>query len=174
MDAGCEDIEGYNSDITRCWSMNEDKNVSKLHFELYQALTEVQSDLIKKVKSSPGISLDQLFSVMCSMLGKLLIEFGAISKSSSPSEANKHAFHFCPHHVSHYLGLDVHDSPSVPRNIPLRPGMCFTVEPGLYFRSDDPNVREEFKGIGIRVEDDLLIENDGNIIVLSQKCKWIN
>ena len=149
-------------------------NVSKLHTELYQALTEIHCDLIKKIKSNPEISLDQLFNEMCSMLGKVLIEFGAISKSSSAKEAANDAFHFCPHHVSHYLGLDVHDSPTVPRNIPLRPGMCFTVEPGLYFRKDDARVKEEFKGIGIRVEDDLLIDNHGDVINLTQKCKWIN
>lgn len=174
MDAGCEDVEGYNSDITRCWSLSADSSSSKLHGDLYEALVETHADLIKTLRTTPGVSLDQLFTIMCSALGKLLIEFGAISKSASPNEASRMAFHFCPHHVSHYLGLDVHDTPSVSRSIPLRPGMTFTVEPGLYFRPDDACVKKQFKGIGMRVEDDLLIDSNGEIIVLTEKCKRIN
>lgn len=75
----------------------------KLTFALYQALCEVHKELINIVESQLP-SLDSLFSQMCQLLAKILIEFGVIEKSATRTEATKQAFKFCPHHVSHYLG----------------------------------------------------------------------
>uniref|UniRef100_A0A914S278 Peptidase M24 domain-containing protein n=1 Tax=Parascaris equorum TaxID=6256 RepID=A0A914S278_PAREQ len=82
----------------------------------------------------------------------------------------------CPHHVSHYLGMDVHDTASVPRNISLVPGVTFTVEPGgslfafrFYVRKDNELAREDFRGIGMRIEDDILMTDDG-VEVLTRHC----
>lgn len=181
MDAGCEDKEGYNSDITRCWIVGgtASSSQSRLCEGLYEALCEVQKHLIQHVRErdslsqdvSESVSLDHLFQVMCALLGKVLIEFCLIPKSSSSAESARAGYKFCPHHVSHYLGLDVHDTPSVSRNIPLKPGMCFTVEPGLYFRDVD-DVKKEFKGIGVRVEDDLIISQSGEVRVLTEDTSW--
>ena len=84
---------------------------------------------------------------------------------------------FCPHHVSHYLGMDVHDTAQVPRNIPLQPGMVITVEPGLYISKSSkflPPNRSEFAGIGVRIEDDVLItigeDRKLSCKVLSSEC----
>ena len=73
------------------------------------------------------------------------------------------------HGTSHWLGLDVHDvgayvtrdegGKSSPR--PLRPGMSYTIEPGIYVGADDPNAPEAFKGIGVRIEDDVVVTADG-------------
>ena len=179
MDAGCEDIEGYNSDITRCWSLGGSGSSSqaRLHAALYEALCEVQEHLITQLRTrnpaTDPFTLDQLFQVMCLLLGKVLIEFCLIPKSSSTADSARAGYKFCPHHVSHYLGLDVHDTPSASRSLPLVSGMCFTVEPGLYFREVD-DVKKEFKGIGIRVEDDLLIDKTGEVRVLTKEsCSWI-
>ena len=68
---------------------------------------------------------------------------------------------YCPHHVAHYLGMDVHDTPTILRSEPLRPGMIITVEPGLYISKNDPKVPPEFRGIGVRIEDDVLITASG-------------
>lgn len=168
MDAGCEDIEGYNSDITRTWPLaghDAGVNVSrdKLREALHQALIEVHLELIASLRDDRvSTTLDNMFTLMCHLLGKVLIEFNVIPKSTSAKESARMAYKFCPHHVSHYLGLDVHDTPSISRNIPLVPGMVFTVEPGLYFRPQDENVKKEFKGIGLRIEDDLCIELNGS------------
>lgn len=178
MDAGCEDAEGYNSDITRCFVVGGSVNSSqsRLQSALYQALCEVQQHLINHVRGTGGseeaISLDHLFQVMCALLGKVLIEFCLIPKSSSTAESARAGYKFCPHHVSHYLGLDVHDTPSIPRNIPLKEGMCFTVEPGLYFRDVD-DVKKEFKGIGLRIEDDLIIMPGGGVNVMTKGCHFL-
>jgi len=80
------------------------------------------------------------------------------------------AYSFCPHHVSHYLGMDVHDTSTISRGIPLQPGMICTVEPGIYIAADRHDVPEEFRGIGIRIEDDILISSDTQVEVLTEKC----
>ena len=182
MDAGCEDIEGYNSDITRCWIINgstpsgdSSAAQSRLQAALFEALCEVHETLIQHTcnYSSERLSLDHLFTIMCALLGRLLIEFGVISKSSSASDAARSAYKMCPHHVSHYLGLDVHDCPAVSRSIPLCPGMCFTVEPGLYFSDRHQELKKEFRGIGLRVEDDVIIEpSTGEVVVLTKSCPY--
>lgn len=70
------------------------------------------------------------------------------------------------------LGLDVHDTPTISRSLPLKNGMCFTVEPGLYFRQQ-LDIKKEFKGIGLRVEDDVLLNEVGKLEVLTRKCPQI-
>ena len=77
-----------------------------------------------------------------------------------------------PHGTSHHLGLDVHDCAQARREMyldaVLKPGMCFTIEPGLYFRADDLLVPEEFRGIGVRIEDDILVNEDGSVRRISE------
>lgn len=80
------------------------------------------------------------------------------------------AYSFCPHHVSHYLGMDVHDTPTYSRSNPLTAGMVFTVEPGIYISQNRRNVPEEFRGIGVRIEDDCAILEDNSIEVLTRDC----
>uniref|UniRef100_A0A915P3N1 Peptidase M24 domain-containing protein n=1 Tax=Meloidogyne floridensis TaxID=298350 RepID=A0A915P3N1_9BILA len=75
----------------------------------------------------------------------------------------------CPHHVSHYLGMDVHDTPSIARNIECPPGVIITVEPGIYIRPENTAVRNEFRGIGFRIEDDVLLTETGAEI-LTANC----
>lgn len=103
MDAGCEDIEGYNSDITRCWVIGSESANGKLRHELYEALCEVHQQLIAAINEKAS-SLDNLFTLMCHLLGKLLIEFNVVPKSTSTNESARFAYKYCPHHVSHYLG----------------------------------------------------------------------
>lgn len=70
------------------------------------------------------------------------------------------------HGTSHHLGLDVHDCAQARRELyqdgVLEPGMVFTIEPGLYFKADDLAVPPEYRGIGVRIEDDVLVTGDGN------------
>lgn len=66
--------------------------------------------------------------------------------------------------------MDVHDTPLISRSIPLQPGMVFTVEPGIYIGLNRHDVPREFRGIGIRIEDDILINNDNNVEVLTSSC----
>lgn len=77
-----------------------------------------------------GRTLDALFDSMCLRLGKYLQEVGLVKRNLSDTELAQAAYKFCPHHVSHYLGMDVHDTPMMSRAIRLVPGMVFTIEPG--------------------------------------------
>jgi Xaa-Pro aminopeptidase len=72
-----------------------------------------------------------------------------------------------PHGTSHHLGLDVHDCAQARAELyldgELTPGMVFTIEPGLYFKAEDLAVPEEYRGIGVRIEDDILMTDDGPV-----------
>ncbi|XP_018327487.1 xaa-Pro aminopeptidase 3 [Agrilus planipennis] len=164
MDAGCE-YHGYSSDITRTWPING--KFTPQQRIIYEIVETVQAQIIQWCAHFP--SLDQLFDSMCILLGKYLQEVGLIPKKASQKEVIRGAYSFCPHHVSHYLGMDVHDTPSIPRKIKIVPGMIITVEPGIYI-SNQLNVPEEFRGIGVRIEDDVLITESGPV-VLSAKCR---
>lgn len=143
------------------------------HRSLYEMLLQVQTDLIKQVR--PGISLDQLFRIMSSHLVKGLEELSIIKPGLGSKSKSDVALRFCPHHVGHHLGMDVHDTQSIDRNDPLQPGMCVTVEPGIYIRNVASQrdiltpAGKEFIGIAMRIEDDVLVTPDGQN-VLSGSC----
>lgn len=130
LDAGC-DYGGYTSDITRTWPLNgEFTDPQRI---LYEVVLNVQKDLMRTILNTGGYTLDELFDTMCMRLGKYLQEAGLIPAEKSGLELARAAYKFCPHHVSHYLGMDVHDTPLVSRSNKLVPGNVFTVEPGKSF-----------------------------------------
>ncbi|KAK6640944.1 hypothetical protein RUM44_012642 [Polyplax serrata] len=164
MDAGCE-YHAYCSDITRTWPISG--KFSPAQRTLYEVVYSVQTDLIKLCSKFP--TLNQLYEVMGRLLAERLKESGVISQKVPPEEIRKCVSQFCPHHVSHYLGMDVHDTSTVPRHIPLEPGMVLTVEPGVYVNYDNRYANPEYHGIGIRIEDDVLITHEGPV-VLTEPC----
>ncbi|XP_059490962.1 xaa-Pro aminopeptidase 3-like [Neocloeon triangulifer] len=165
MDAGCE-FFGYNSDITRTWPLNG--RFSGPQLAAYEAVLDVQQRLIELLKTNRP-TLNQLFAEMCRLLGANLKDLCLLPPTSSGQELMAGAHSYCPHHVSHFLGMDIHDTPSVSHSIPVQPGMIITVEPGLYIRPENKSSPEEFRGIGIRIEDDVLITETG-CEVLSSEC----
>lgn len=165
MDAGCE-YHGYASDVTRTWPVNG--VFSKEQKEIYEVVLNTQQSLIEYCETQP--TLDGLFNKMCEYLGKGLQEIGLIKPQLSKQYLLKAAYQFCPHHVSHYLGMDVHDTGSIGRNIKIQPGMVITIEPGVYINHLGKNdVPINYRGIGIRIEDDVLITENGPV-VLSRNC----
>lgn len=130
MDAGCE-YGGYTSDITRTWPISG--SFSSTQIVLYEVLLTVQKELLGTLMKEGGRTLDELFDTMCIKLGIYLQEIGIIPKNLTCVDLAKVAYSFCPHHVSHYLGMDVHDTPLISRNSPLIPGMVCTVEPGNFY-----------------------------------------
>uniref|UniRef100_A0A668ULF3 Aminopeptidase P N-terminal domain-containing protein n=1 Tax=Oreochromis aureus TaxID=47969 RepID=A0A668ULF3_OREAU len=126
LDGGCEYF-GYVSDITRTWPING--KFSPAQTELYESVLEVQRSCLSLC--SPGVSLDHIYSTMLALLGRQLKRLGILEASTSDAEALKAARRYCPHHVGHYLGMDVHDTPELSRSQPLQPGMAITIEPGL-------------------------------------------
>ncbi|KAJ8734511.1 hypothetical protein PYW08_013761 [Mythimna loreyi] len=156
----------YNSDISRTWPVSG--KFDKYQTILYELVLAVQNRLIE-ILGEQRPPLDQLFDTMCRLLGKHLQQEGILPKDIDGQELLGKAYRLCPHHVSHYLGLDVHDAPLVRRNVPVSTNMIVTVEPGLYIARDDTTVPEEFRGVGIRIEDDVLI-TDGEPYVLTASC----
>lgn len=167
MDAGCE-YGGYSSDITRTWPAGG--RFSDAQRVLYEVVWQLQHELIGTLCRDGGRTLDELFDTMCLRLGQLLQEAGLVKRTLAGGELVRAAFSFCPHHVSHYLGMDVHDTPLMSRQLPLRPGMVCTVEPGVYIDAMRADVPAEFRGVGVRIEDDVLIGENGDVEVLTQAC----
>ncbi|CAB3221610.1 unnamed protein product [Arctia plantaginis] len=165
VDSGCQRWL-YNSDISRTWPVSG--KFTKHQRILYELVLAVQKRLIE-ILGEHRPPLDQLFDSMCRLLGKHLQQEGILPKNIEGQELIGKAYRLCPHHVSHYLGLDVHDSSLVRRNVPVCDNMVVTVEPGIYIRSDDTSVPEEFRGIGIRIEDDVLVTS-GEPEVLTSSC----
>jgi len=116
------------------------------------------------------LTLDELFETMCLKLGKYLQEIHLIPKDKAGYDLARAAYKFCPHHVSHYLGMDVHDTPLVSRSNKLIPGNVFTVEPGIYIGSKRQDVPEEFRGLGLRIEDDVMVTTNMKLEILTDKC----
>ncbi|XP_067089086.1 xaa-Pro aminopeptidase 3 [Osmerus mordax] len=162
LDGGCEYF-GYVSDVTRTWPVNG--KFSPAQVELYEAVLEVQRTCLSLC--SPGVSLDHIYSTMLALLGRQLRRLGLVRTSTSDADAVKAAKKYCPHHVGHYLGMDVHDTPELSRSQPLQPGMAITIEPGLYICEDDDQVPERFRGLGVRIEDDVVIREEGGPLILS-------
>jgi Xaa-Pro aminopeptidase len=178
IDAACE-YDGYAADITRTFPING--RFTSAQKEIYQLVLDAQNAVIKA--SKPGATLLQLHGIACDVLRKGLIELGVLDKAMKTAAAEakvlekakkngKGAKHAClrdmyMHGTSHWLGLDVHDIGTIGtrsqylKTIPLKPGMVFTVEPGLYFHPDDKRLPKRYRGIGVRIEDDVLITKSG-------------
>jgi Xaa-Pro aminopeptidase len=172
MDAGCE-YGGYSSDITRTWPVNGQFN--DYQRVLYEVVLALQKDLLDTINVPGGLTLNDLFDSMCHRLGVYLQEINLLPKDLTGYNLQRAAYKYCPHHVSHYLGMDVHDTPLVSRSNQLCPGMVFTVEPGIYISPEYTEIPKEFHGLGIRIEDDILVKDDMNIEILTSKCvKEIN
>lgn len=162
LDGGCEYF-GYVSDITRTWPVNG--RFSPAQAELYEAVLEVQMACLSLC--TPGVSLDHIYTSMLALLGRQLKRLGIVSGDTSEADTLKAARRLCPHHVGHYLGMDVHDTPELSRSQPLQPGMAITIEPGLYICEDDENCPKRFRGLGVRIEDDVVIQEEGVPLILS-------
>ncbi|KAH0616858.1 hypothetical protein JD844_028286 [Phrynosoma platyrhinos] len=138
--------------------------------ELYQAVLEVQKSCLRLC--SPGVSLENIYSLMLTLIGEKLKDLGILQKSTSENHLFKAVRKYCPHHVGHYLGMDVHDTPDVSRSLLLQPGMVITIEPvilRIYIPEDDVSAPERFRGIGIRIEDDVVV-TENTPLILSADC----
>ncbi|XP_067415657.1 xaa-Pro aminopeptidase 3 [Emydura macquarii macquarii] len=164
LDGGCES-SCYVSDITRTWPING--RFTDPQAELYQAVLDIQKSCLSLC--SPGVSLENIYSLMLSLMGQKLKELGILTKSTTENHLFKVVRKYCPHHVGHYLGMDVHDTPDMSRSLPLQPGMVITIEPGIYIPQDDMAAPERLRGLGVRIEDDVVVTEDAPLI-LSADC----
>lgn len=168
LDGGCES-SCYVSDITRTWPVNG--RFTAPQAELYEAVLEIQRDCL--ALCFPGTSLENIYSMMLTLIGQKLKDLG-IMKNIKENNVFKAARKYCPHHVGHYLGMDVHDTPDMPRSLPLQPGTVITIEPGIYIPEDDRDAPEKFRGLGVRIEDDVVVTQDSPLILSADCPKEMN
>ena len=158
IDAGCE-YQYYAGDITRTFPVNGRFNLAQR--EIYDIVLNAQYTSIKLLK--PGTSISSVNQEIIRMMVEGLVKLGIMQGDVETLIANKAYLAFYMHGLGHWLGIDVHDVGS-DRDRLLEPGMVLTVEPGLYINKD-ADVPERYKGIGIRIEDNILITDAGNQVL---------
>lgn len=163
LDMGVESAELYTADITRTLPING--TFSPLQRRIYQAVLDAQQAGIEAVR--PGADFLAPHRAAMTVLAHRLEEWGLLPVSAEESLQEGSGLHrrYTLHGTSHHLGIDVHDCSAARDEFyssgTLEPGMVITVEPGLYFQPDDLTVPEEYRGIGVRIEDDVLVTADG-------------
>ncbi|MFM9369026.1 aminopeptidase P family protein [Streptomyces sp. Da 82-17] len=162
LDAGVETNELYTADVTRTLPING--RYTELQKKIYDAVYEAQEAGIAAVK--PGAKFRDFHDAAQHVLAEKLVEWGLVEGPVERVLELGLQRRWTLHGTGHMLGMDVHDC-AVARTEAyvagtLEPGMCLTVEPGLYFQADDLTVPEEYRGIGVRIEDDILVTEDGN------------
>ena len=163
LDAGVEVDTLYTADITRTLPVSG--RFSPAQRRVYEAVLAAQQAGIDAAK--PGASFMDVHNAAVRVVAEHLAEWGIlpVSVEETLSENGGQYRRWMVHGTSHHLGIDVHDCAQARRKLyrggKLKPGMIITVEPGIYFKSTDLLVPEEFRGIGVRIEDDILITEDG-------------
>lgn len=164
IDAGIEIDSLYTADITR--TIPVDGVFTPIQRQIYDAVLAAL-DAAFEVLRQPGVLYREMHNAAMDVIAHHLADWGLLPVSAAESlrpDGQQHR-RWMPHGTGHHLGLDVHDCAQSRREMyldaPIRPGMCFTIEPGLYFRKDDLRVPAEMRGIGVRIEDNIYIRPDG-------------
>jgi Xaa-Pro aminopeptidase len=166
LDAGVEVDSLFTADVTR--TLPAGGRFTDAQRKVYDAVYAAQEAGIAAVR--PGAKFSDVHDAAIRVIAQHLYDWGLLPEGIDvEATLDKDHGHFhrrwMVHGTSHYLGLDVHDCALALREeymgAELRPGMILTVEPGLYFKADDLLVPEELRGIGVRIEDDVLVTADG-------------
>jgi Xaa-Pro aminopeptidase len=179
VDAGCE-VSGYASDITRTYPVNG--RFTQAQRDIYELVLASQEAAIKAVK--PGATWTDLDKACADVLEEGLKALGFPMGKGKKCLSLGTLF---PHGLGHWLGLDVHDVGShriVSTNQtgsargkkidrPLVPGMVLTIEPGLYLSLTDKRIPAQYRGIAVRIEDDVLVREDGAFVLTSAVVKSV-
>ncbi|KAI1777400.1 aminopeptidase-like protein [Hypoxylon cercidicola] len=163
VDAGGE-YGTYITDITRTWPVSG--KFSQPQKDLYNAVLRAQRSSVSMCRESANVTLDKLHQITENSLSDQLRELGFDMSGDAMSA-------LFPHHVGHYIGLDVHDVPGYPRNVILKEGHCVTIEPGVYV-PDDERWPQAFRGLGIRIEDSVCVGGDNPIILTTEAVKEVD
>jgi Xaa-Pro aminopeptidase len=164
LDAGIELDSLYTADVTRTLPING--TFSDEQRMIYDAVLEAQEAGLAAAR--PGASFSDVHKAASAVIARYLDAWGLlpVSVTESLSEQGGQHRRWMIHGTSHHLGIDVHDCAQARvenyREGILQPGMIITVEPGLYLKPDDELVPENLRGIGVRIEDDILITPEGN------------
>lgn len=166
VDAGAE-YGTYIADITRTWPVSG--KFSPAQRDLYEAVLRVQRAGVALCRADSGLTLDLVHRETEKALRAELADLG-FDVGRNGSGRLETLF---PHHVGHYVGLDVHDCPGYGRNVPLRAGHCVTVEPGVYVPADDDRWPVHFRGMGVRIEDSVCVDETGPVVLTTEAVKEV-
>jgi Xaa-Pro aminopeptidase len=167
LDAGVEAESLYTADVTRTVPIGG--RFSEAQREIYALVLEAQTQALAECK--PGNDFLAPNAAAMRVLAHGLERLGILPGSAEEALREEHQFYrrYSLHNVSHMLGLDVHDCATARKENykygKLQAGMVLTVEPGLYFQTDDLTVPERYRGIGVRIEDDVLITAVGHRVL---------
>ncbi|HHQ68724.1 MAG TPA: M24 family metallopeptidase [Halothiobacillaceae bacterium] len=170
VDAGAE-VGMYAGDITRTWPVSG--TFSKPQRELYELVLKAQKAAIATLK--PGADFDAPHRAAVDVITRGLIKLGLLKGPVAEAIENEHYKRFFMHRTGHWLGIDVHDVGAYKSDgawRELKPGMVMTVEPGIYIDCD-AKAPARYHGIGIRIEDDVLITADGHEVLTADVPKEI-
>ncbi len=172
IDAGAEH-EFYASDITRTFPVNG--RFSRAQRDVYSLVLAAQEAAIDTV--APGRTFDDVHMAAVRVLAEGLVDLGAVKGGLKRIIQKEKYKRFYMHRTGHWLGMDVHDVGDYridDQSRVLEPGMVMTVEPGLYIAPDDEKAPKRLRGIGIRIEDDVLVTKLGREVLTSAAPKSID
>lgn len=171
VDAGCE-FNYFASDVTRTWPVSG--RFSPEQKAIYEIVLDAQRIAIEHCK--PGVPFEGVHQQAVRRLTAGLIDLKLLEGSVDECMENEAYKRFYMHRTGHWIGRDVHDVGRYYHrgtSRALEPGMVTTVEPGIYISPDDAQVPEAFRGIGVRIEDDVLITADGPEVLTSDAPKSV-
>ena len=163
IDAGCE-YQNYAADITRTFPVNG--KFSTAQAAIYDVVLAAQTAAINCI--SPGVTYDQANKATIEVITQGLVELGILSGDVDQLITEGAYREFYMHSVSHWLGMDVHDVGDYKINNQWRvyeAGMLLTIEPGIYIAADNQNVDKKWRGIAVRIEDDILVTKAGREVL---------
>jgi Xaa-Pro aminopeptidase len=171
VDAGAE-YKGYAADITRTFPVNG--RFTEAQRDIYNLVLEAQISCVEK--AHPGVTIDELKDHSIELLTEGMVRLGLLKGEPKKLIEEEKYKQFYMHGLGHFLGLDVHDvgryyKDDAPRT--LESGMVITIEPGLYIAAETKDVPEKYLGIGVRIEDDVLITTEGNRVLTKDAPKQI-
>ncbi|MCA1594390.1 MAG: Xaa-Pro aminopeptidase [Acidobacteria bacterium] len=171
IDAGAE-YETYASDITRTFPVGG--RFTAPQREIYELVLDAQEQCTEMVK--PGVTLEAMHLRSVEILTEGMVRLGLLEGDPAKLIEEEKYKKFYMHRLGHYLGMDVHDvggyhKDGQPRAVEA--GMVMTVEPGLYISEDAEDIPDKYRGIGVRIEDDVLVTPDGYRVLTSKAPKQI-
>lgn len=166
IDAGAEIDSLYTADITRTLPVSG--RFTDIQRKIYETVREAADAAFAAAR--PGVKFRSIHEAAMTVIANRVAEWGLLpvtAQEALDADRGGHHRRYMVHGTSHHLGIDVHDCAQARRDMYydglLEPGMVFTIEPGLYFQIDDLTVPEEYRGIGVRIEDDILMTADGPV-----------
>ena len=171
IDAGAE-YEGFASDITRTFPVSG--RFTDAQRDIYSLVLDCQEQCIEMI--APGVTMDEMHRRSVEILTDGMVRLGLLKGDVKTLIEEEQYKKFYMHRLGHYLGLDVHDvglyhSDGQPR--PVEAGMVMTVEPGLYISEDAEDIPDKYRGIGVRIEDDVLVTPDGHRVLTDKAPKQV-